>query len=267
MISLDQLYTIRQKIPKFIRRLFPKFHLFQYYFLPTNLKRLPELNYPEKGDIEYQRDLIKKFQISKKQTSSMTCPHLIELIHMKFNSNDNFYFLDIGGEKIDFYLNLKNNFKNVKYFLFNQKSMLNPFREIKDELNLEDLILVDKIEDISNNNYDFVNFGSCIQYFNDYENFLKRITNISKYIFFSGTHLYDNLSNDLNKNLVVKQVNILPQTNYLYFFNRESFFKILLDENFKIVFEENNLTDKINYNNFAHNLKNLQYSDFLFEKK
>ena len=61
MINLDQLYSIRQKIPKIIRRLFPKISFFKYYFLPTNLKVLPELNYPEKGDIEYQKTLIEKF--------------------------------------------------------------------------------------------------------------------------------------------------------------------------------------------------------------
>ena len=40
----------------------------------------------------------------------MTCPHLMELLLMKFDNNQNFNFLDIGGEKIDFYLSLKKNF-------------------------------------------------------------------------------------------------------------------------------------------------------------
>ena len=267
MINLDQLYSIRQKIPKIIRRLFPKISFFKYYFLPTNLKVLPELNYPEKGDIEYQKTLIEKFNNIENQTSSMTYPHLMELLLMKYDSDETFNFLDIGGEKIDFYLSLKKNFKNARYFLFNQKSILETFSKLGVELNYKDLNLIFKSEDIFKINYDFVNFGSCIQYFNNYEELLGKIVNNSKYLFFSGTHLYDSPKEDHKKNLIVKQVNILPQVNYLYFFNRKSFFKIFKDKKFKLIFESENLTDKINYDNFKNYLKNIKYSDFLFVKK
>ena len=39
MINLDQLYSIKQKIPKFIRGIFPKLDIFRYYFLKTNLSK------------------------------------------------------------------------------------------------------------------------------------------------------------------------------------------------------------------------------------
>ena len=267
MINLDQLYTIREKIPKNIRRILPKIirrlinkKIFKYYFLKTDLKNLPNLNYPQKGSLEYQKNLIKIFNNIKIQTSSMTCPHLIELLLMKFKTDESFNFLDIGGEKIDFYLSLK-------YFLYNQKSMIEQFHQIKLEFKYNDFHIIDNFEEIFKDNYDFVNFGSCIQYFDNYEEVLKRITNNSKYVFFSGTHLYDSLTEDFNKNIIVKQVNVLPQTNYLYFFNRKNFFKIFTEKEYELIFESKNLTDKINYGNFENYFKNVQYSDFLFSKK
>lgn len=274
MINLDQLYSIREKIPKNIRRLLPKIirrlinkKFFNYYFLKTDLQNLPDVNYPEKAELEYQKELIEKFNQTQTQTSSMTCPHLMELLIMKFDSNQNFNFLDIGGEKIDFYLSFKKNFKNAKYFLYNQKSMIDPFHNIQKEFKYDDLNIIDNLENVFDNNYDFVNFGSCIQYFNNYQMVLENITNNSKHIFFSGTHLYDTSNDEQVKNIIVKQVNVLPQVNYLFFFNRKVFFKIFKEKGYNFVFESKNLTDKINYDNFKNYLKDIQYSDFLFSKK
>ena len=113
MIRLNTLYNLREKIPKFIKKIFPKFlkkkiikKIFKYNFLQTAMINLPNSNYQEELNLEYQKTLIKKFNETKK-ISFMTCPHLIQLLQMKFNSNDNYSFLDIGGEKIDFYLKLK----------------------------------------------------------------------------------------------------------------------------------------------------------------
>lgn len=64
--------------------------IFKYYFIETNLQKLPDISYPEKGNLEYQKKLIDKFNKKQTQTSSMTCPHLIELLLMKFDSNENF---------------------------------------------------------------------------------------------------------------------------------------------------------------------------------
>ena len=274
MLNLDLLYTIREKIPKNVRRILPKIirrqidkSFFKYYFLKTNFKNLPHLNYPEKGNLEYQKELIKKFNFSKKQSSFMTYPNLIKLLSSKFEFDKILNILDIGGEKIDFYLSLKENFKNVRYFLHNQKSITNSFHMIKSEFDYKNFYIVDELNEILTENFDFVNFGSCIQYFDNYEEVLKKITKNSKYIFFSGTHLYDSSNMIFNKNIVVKQVNVLPQINYLFFFNRKNFFKIFFDNEYDLVFEKQNLTDKVNYDNFNNFLENIQYSDFLFSKK
>ena len=274
MLNLDLLYTIREKIPKNVRRILPKIirrqidkSFFKYYFLKTNFKNLPHLNYPEKGNLEYQKELIKKFNFSKKQSSFMTYPNLIKLLSSKFEFDKILNILDIGGEKIDFYLSLKENFKNVRYFLHNQKSITNSFHMIKSEFDYKNFYIVDELNEILTENFDFVNFGSCIQYFDNYEEVLKKITKNSKYIFFSGTHLYDSSNEIFKKNIVVKQVNVLPQINYLFFFNRKNFFKIFFDNEYDLVFEKQNLTDKVNYDNFNNFLQNIQYSDFLFSKK
>tara|TARA_B100000579_G_scaffold72283_1_gene55287 strand:+ start:252 stop:1079 length:828 start_codon:yes stop_codon:yes gene_type:complete len=274
MFNLDLLYTIREKIPKNIRRILPKIirrqidkKFFKYYFLKTNLRNLPHFNYPEKGNLEYQKKLIEQFNFLKKQTSFMTCPYLMELLSTKFDTDKIFNILDIGGEKIDFYLSLKKKFKNAKYFLYNQKSMTDPLYKIKSEFDYKDFHIIDEFNKISNKNYDFVNLGSCIQYFDNYEEVLKKITKNSKYVFFSGTHLYDSSEKIFKKKIVVKQVNVLPQINYLFFFNRNNFFKTFLEKKYDLVFEKKNLTDEVNYDNFKNFLKNIQYSDFLFSKK
>ena len=274
MNELNTLYDLRERIPKFIKKIFPKFlkkkinkKFFNYYFLPTAMIKLPNSNYQDQAEanLEYQNNLIKKFSETKKK-SFMTCPHLIQLLLMKFNSNDNYSFLDIGGEKIDFYLELKKNFGNVKYYIFNLKPVVKVFKELKLQFNFNDLHIIDNIEEIFNKNFDFVNFGSCIQYFDNYENVLEKISDNSKFIFFSGTTLYSSSDDNLKKNIIVKQMNVLPKINYLYFFNKKKFYEIFTKKGFNLVFEEKNLTDNINYDNFKKYLNNIEYTDFLFTK-
>ena len=239
----------------------------KYYFVKTKLKALPHSNYPEEGNLDYQKKLIREFNKKNKQTSFMTYPDLIDLLAKKFNPEDNFDFLDFGGEKIDFYLTLKSKFKNINYFIFNQKTMLSPFYNIKTEFNYLDLNIIEKLEEIFDKQYNFVNFGSSIQYLDDYENILKKIAIKSEYIFFSATHLYDSNSNEFKKNIIVKQLLGSPKPFFLYFFNRQDFFSILEKKNFKLLFETKNLTDNINYKNFQKYLTNIKYSDFLFFKE
>lgn len=274
MIYLDKLYALREKIPQSLRKILPKLirrkinqKFFCYYFLPTKLKSLPILNYPDKESYEYQKNLIHKFDLEKKQTSFMTYPNLIDLLKKNFDINYDIKFLDIGGERIDFYLDLNKNFKNIEYYIFNIKSMIEPFREIKSKFNYKNFHIIEKVEDIFKLNFNFINFGSCIQYFDKYEKLLNEITDNSDYIFFSGTHLYDTMEKKFEKHIIVKQVNLLPNENFLYLFNRKNFFQLFYKKNFKLVFEEENLTDKINYDNFKKDLINITYSDFLFKKK
>ena len=267
------LLNFTEKFPKLLRNIIQKFFLkkinrkiLKLYFVPTNEKNLPASNYKNNESFEYQMNLIERFNQTKKQNSSMTCPHLIQLMLLIFDKKDKVSFLDFGGEKIDFFLNLQKNFENLEYFLFNLKPINEIFKKIKSQYNYKNLHIVENIKEIYEKDFEFVNFGSSIQYINNYENILNNLSTNNKFTFFSGTHLYDSDSEKFSKDLIVKQINILPYVNYLYFLNRKNFFKIFTDKKFKLVFEEKNLTDRIRYKNFRHFLNDVTYSDFLFKK-
>tara|TARA_Y100000590_G_scaffold32810_1_gene36035 strand:- start:1404 stop:2249 length:846 start_codon:yes stop_codon:yes gene_type:complete len=263
------------KIPKFLKILVPKFlrkkikkKLFKYIFLPTSLNTLPELNYPIQNNYHQQKELIKIFELNNKQNSFMTCPHLIQLLLMSFKQDEEFSFLDFGGEKIDFYLELKKKFKNVKYYVFNQKEILKTFDDLKNEYSFKDLNIIFEISEIYKNKYEFINFGGSIQYINNYNEILDNITNVSKkYIFFSATTFYNSKDKNFNKNIVVKQINLLPTMFYMYFFNREYFLQYFLKKNYCLFFEKKNLTHNINYDNFNNLIKSSQYTDIMFLRK
>ena len=83
----------------------------------------------------------------------------------------------------------------------------------------------------------------------NYEAVLNKASNIGKNIFFSGTTLFETKMIN-TKHIIVKQVNTYPDINYLYFFNKQFFFSIFLNNNFNLLFEKKNLTDNVDYDNF-----------------
>ena len=273
MSALEKRYQIKLNIPKFIKYLIPKFikrkinkKFFSYYFLLTNYQKLPLSNYVNINNLEKQKDLIEKFTINQKQNSFMTCPYLHQLLLMKYQPNDNFSFLDIGGEYIDFFLELKKNFKNVKYYIFNLQKITNDFSKLKFDYKYHNLNVITQIDEVFNKKFDFVNFGSCIQYFNNYETILKNIIENNSQIFFSGTILYQTDQENYKKHAIVKQVNVLPEINYCYFFNKQFFYNLFYEKNFNLIFESKNITDNVNFKNFIGLFKNAEYKDFLFKK-
>ena len=273
MSILERFYNIKLYIPKFIKRIIPKFiikkinkNFFSYTFLLTDYQKLPLSNYVNIIKPEQQKDLIEKFTINQKQNSSMTCPYLHKLILMKYNPNDNFSFLDIGGEHIDFFLELRKNFKNVKYYIFNLEKITNDFSKLKFDYKYKNLNVITQIDDVFNKKFDFVNFGSCIQYIDNYLTILKNITKNSKQIFFSGTTLFETEQEKYKRHVIVKQLNVFQEGNYCYFFNKKFFYNFFYKKNFNLIFEIKNTTDNINFKNFIGLFKNIEYKDFLFKK-
>ena len=186
---------------------------------------------------------------------------------MIFEKNKTFNFLDVGGENIDFFLELKKEFKNVKYYVFNQEKVLENLKVLKDEYNLIDFNIVHSSSEIIENNYEFINFGSCIQYFNNYDELLKNIIKVSKnYILVSGTHLYNSEVRELRKHIVAKQVNLFPIILFCYFLNKEFFLDFFIKSGYSVVFEKNNITENVNYRNFYNLFEDIQYTDILFKK-
>ena len=254
---------IVEKIPIFfIKRILKKLNIY-FTFSPLNI--LPDLNHPILHSFQKQKKYLNNFKITNKQTSFMTCPYLIQLLSVSFKKNENFNFLDFGGENIDFYLELKKEFENVRYYVFNQKEVLENLNKLKDDNNLKDFNIIFDISEIYKNNYEFINFGSSIQYFNNYEKILNDIIKVSKkYIFFSGIHFYISRNDNLKKHLIVKQVNLLPKVLFCYFFNREYFLNLFSGNKYFIIFEKKNFTDNVNYKNFSRLFDSIEYKDILF---
>ena len=243
--------------------LYKLINLYNIYFIPCNLKKIPKINYPIKSDYQAQVNLIKIFNKEYKQSSFMTYPKLTLLMTELFNKNEKFNFLDFGGENIDCFLALNKKFKNMNYFIINQKKYNNIFRKIKSKYFLEKLYVLE-YKDLHKFSYDFINLGSVLQYINNYDTILKYILHFSKkFVLFSGAHFYKNKK--INDRFVVKQINMLPNKIYCYFFEIDSFYKIFKN-NFEIIFNKKNTTTKINYGNFKKYLNNIKYSDLLIKK-
>ena len=235
-------------------------------FIPTKLNSLPQNNYPISPNINDQINVINKFSETQKEVTHKTYPELVNLLEKIYSENEKFNFLDFGGEEIDQYLILKKEFKNINYFVINKKEFNEIFDKLLKKYNYTNLSVLKNLNEILNHEYDFINFGSVLQYIDDYDFILEKILIKSKkYILISGIHLF---KNDLLKNkYVVKQMNLWPKKPYLYFFNFNHFTEKFKKNNFKINFENKNESDEINYENFElEGINNTRYTDLLFKK-
>ena len=80
-------------------------------FIPTNKKILPIKNYPIQNSIEYQEKII-NFYNNNNYVSFNTYLNLKNLLKDNFKSDETFNFLDFGGDKLDFFLDISKEFKN-----------------------------------------------------------------------------------------------------------------------------------------------------------
>jgi hypothetical protein len=260
-----KLYNLKiaKFFPGFIRKILLKRN--NITFIPTELKNLPVNNYPTNNSIKFQKDLI-EFYEKTQIISSNSYPNLKNILRKKYNTDSYFNFLDFGGDKIDFYLDISKNFKNIKYFLMNQKKINNIFVDLKKKYNYENLIIINDLSELKKFSYDFVFFGSTLQYLNDYKNILSIILPLTnQFILFSATHFYT--SNQLLDKIVVKQLNFLPTEHYLYFLNLVNFLNILKSHGFIENFNQINENFPTNFATFNNlNLYNISYRDIFFKK-
>lgn len=248
-------------IPGFLRKNFIKKK--RLYYVPTNLKFLPEKNYTILSNIDHHIKVINQFnQSSNEVVKTKSFPTMIELLKKLYTSDCKFSFLDYGGEEIDQYLVLKKEFKNINYFLINQKQINNDFRFLINKYNFSNFFIVDKEEDLLNFEYDFVNFGSVIQYISNYQSTLNIVLKKSKkYVLFSGVIFFVDA---LNEVIIVKQLNMWPTKLYSHFINYRKFIQTLKENNFNLNFEKENNTNLINFDN--HELESIFYKDLFFKK-
>ena len=152
-------------------------------FIPTNKKTLPIKNYPIQNSIEYQEKII-NFYNNNNYVSFNTYLNLKNLLKENFKSDETFNFLDFGGDKLDFFLDISKEFKNINYYLINQTKVNEIISTVKDKYNYNNLKVLESIDEVKKYNFDFVYFGSTIQYLKDYEEYINDILPITKKKYF-----------------------------------------------------------------------------------
>ena len=261
LINLLFSYKLIYKIPR--SRKFTQ--LLKLTFIPTKLKKLPKTPHPIFYSEYKQVKYIERFNKYKIQTSFSTCKDLIKILKKRFVYMQNFSFLDYGGENIDFFLHFKKEFPKANYYVYNQREILSKLALIKKKYNFKDLNIIQTEKQIFLKKFDFVNFGSTIQYINNYKNLILKILKISKkYIFFSGITFYKS-GTFIKKNSVVMQVNLVPSILYCFIFEKRKFIETFQQNKFTNSLNRNCLTDKISFSNL-YNFENLSYHDILFKK-
>ena len=255
--------SLESVVPGYFRKKFLKIP--NICFVPTNFNKLPLNNHPIFSSVSHHKNIISIFNNTQKEVTLKSYNNLINLLNEKYEKDEKFNFLDFGGEQIDQYLVLKKNFPNISYFIINQNIINEHFKEIKKTYNFQNFFILDNLDELLLNTYDFANFGSVLQYIDGYDTLLNKIlTRVNKYVLVTGVHLYQKGARDKH---IVKQVNLLPNKLYLYFFEFFKFIKIFNDCNFDIVFCTKNKTNDINYKNFYMvDMPNLKYTDILLKK-
>jgi len=254
-------------LPGYFRKKLKKH--FNYYFVDTSLSKLPENNYPFITTLEKQENLMHRFN-SENYIPWTTCPYLVQILKTIFhNQSHDFNFLDFGGENIDYFLYLKKNLKNLNYYYFNQKKNNEVLKVLKKKYSIEDLNIINDLDDIKKNKYQFINLGSVIQYVENYKSALNMFMDLNpEYIFLTGIHFFKGIYRDKSnqrENTIVKQLNVFPQINFLYFFEYETFINMFKSKKFELIFKTSNYTDKINYNNLVNKYDKVEYADIMMK--
>ena len=231
---------------------------YKIYFVPSNKKRLPKNNHPlinltfffdnqyfnyTKGNRKYSLDV---YYVLKKY----------------FKRNAKIKFLDYGGENLDLYLYLQEKYPKIEIIVINQAKLVVYFKNFIKKKKIKNIKIINNINKIKNLKFDFVNFGSSLQYIKNYEKILNIvIKKASKYIYISASSFFYSRVN-LEK-IIVKQVNLLPVIMYCYIFNLNFIVKLFKKNNYKVLKKKNNSFKKINFKNFNFKIDHL---NILFEK-
>ena len=236
------------------------------FFIQTYLKSLPSNNYPFRLSLD---DLSKKKNVylnNKFKVPTNELPYLGLVLKLIFNEREKFRFLDFGAQYIDNYFFLKNKNQNIEYFyhdLIENNKVVEEFINLND---LENIKVIHRSEDINKKEFDFIYFGSVIQYVNEFEKLLQEILKKNpKYIYFSGLNIYQKNKQDF---VICKQFNVFPQVNYCYFFKFDYLINLICSKNYDLLYCCENPNSKINYSHInSHLNENCQYLDLFFKIK
>jgi len=250
--------------PKRIIRLLIKKN--KIFFIKIDLKSLPKINYPfllSLKDLEEKKEIFSKNEF-KIPTNEF--PYLGLILKLIFQNKDKFKFLDFGAQYIDNYFFLKNKNNNINYVyhdLIENNKVVEEFININELKNIE---VVYNLNEIKKNKFDFIYFGSVIQYVNEYQNLINELTaQKPKYLYFSGVNFF--FKNNYNT-IVCKQFNVFPQINYCYFFNFDYLKNLVCSKNYELVYFSENSNSKINYSLLNESIDdNCKYLDLFFKIK
>ena len=237
------------------------FKIFKIFFVQTNLKNLPDQNYKIN-----ENDVLNEFHLSEKSLKKnkkpyITYSHLLDLIEVMNKKPLNFFDYGAGNLNLFFYLSKK--IKEINYFYHDQIAMTkllkdhmrnNEFKNLNFEYKLKELQIY------------LLYFGSSLQYLKAYKDEILKFKNNTKYLLISQTPFFKNV--DLkNEFIILKQVNMHPNINFLYSFNYYLFIDFMKRNNFILIDANlNRVTKFLNFKNFKNEYKYTDMYDLLFKK-
>jgi hypothetical protein len=248
-------------LPKFVaRRLFK---IFKIFFVETNLNLLPKNNHPTTLNKEDQIKIIKNSKEIFYRPFS-TCAHLLETLSVYSKIKKKFTLLDFGANNIDNYIYLNKYLDNWKYIYHDLSQYNDTVSALIKENKWNNIEVLNNLSLSKDSPLDFAFFGSSIHYAEGYQEILKKFAiNKSKFLIFSHTPFYISDNNDKDK--VLKQVNIHPVINYAYLINYNNFIQFMKDNNYKLISQnKNNLIKFLNFKNFNKNFSFIGFLDLTF---
>ena len=239
------------------------FKIFKIFFVKTKYDTLPEDNYIIKKD-----ETLKRFEDGKNFQNEdfkpyITYIHLLDLITV-MNKKEIFNFFDYGAGNLDLFFYLKKKIPNLNYFFYDLQEVMDLLKNFIVKENLKNIEISNKF---NNNFYDLVYFGSSLQYLKDYKKEVLKFKDNAKYILISQAPFFSK-SNYYKETLVIKQVNMHPNINYLYMINFDKFLKFMNDNNFELIDKNlNRVTKFLNFKNLKKDFVNIDMYDLLFINK
>ena len=254
--------SLFNKLSKFFGKKLIKYS--KYFFVETKLKKLPLNNHPLKINYKNEIKNLQNFQFSKSFIPFVSYSHLIDLLEIYSNYKKNILFFDYGAGNLHLYYLIKNKLKKFKYYYHDQKEYINLVKIIKNKNKLTNLIIAEKK---TIKYLDFVYFGSVIQYLQNYKNEIKFFFKKTKYIIIAQSPFFTNYPKE---KIIIKQLNLFPTINYLYFINLDLLVNFMKKNNYILVNKSiNKIIKFINFKNIDKKYKNMNMYDLVFkyEKK
>ena len=230
--------------------------LFKIYFVPTQKKKLPLNNHPT---IKLENFFENQFNNYKNKTFNLD---VYKILKKNFKSESKIRFLDYGGENLDLYLFLKEKFPKIKIMVVNQVKVNLYLQKVIINKKVKFIKVIKNMKSLKNISFDFIHFGSSLQYIKNYEKILNLLLkNSSVFFYISATgFFYDKIK---IKEKIIKQVNLLPVIMYCYIINFNYLKALFKTKNFKISLKKSNSYKKINFKNFE---MQVDYLNILFKR-